>query len=422
MFRLLTLAGAADPAPLPLGPPYDPSLAPDTRVSAPRPSGDPQFDAWRADFMVRALSEGLPADVLARELNGLTPDPHVLALETHQPEFSKPVSDYVRGVVSDERVAIGRRKLDQLTWLPQVEADFGVPAEILLAIWAVETAFGTIQGGNDALRCLATLAASGHRQDWAETQIIALFHIMAEGAATRAQLKGSWTGALGQPQFEPTQYLSTAVDADGDGRRDIWNSAEDALASAANLLAKAGWMRGQLWAREMVLPPGFDYGLCEGPAQPLAAWTALGLRGADGVAWSAADAAAGAVLLAPVGAKGPAFLALPNHFVLRQYNNALAYALAVGLLADRIAGRAPVLAAWPPETPLSLADRSDAQTALTRLGFDVGTVDGMIGAKTRVALRAWQKARGLPADGYLSGDVVQRLRVEAGGTHVTPPA
>ncbi|HEY2662202.1 MAG TPA: lytic murein transglycosylase [Caulobacteraceae bacterium] len=422
VFLLLTLAGAADPAPLPppLGPPSDPSLAPDTQVLAPRPTGDAQFDEWRSAFMVRALAEGLPADVLARELNGLTPDPHVLALETHQPEFSKPVGDYVRGVVSDERVAIGRRKLAQLAWLPDVEARYGVTAEILLAIWAVETAFGTIQGENDALRCLATLAASGHRQDWAETQIIALFHIMAEGDATRAQLKGSWTGALGQPQFEPTQYLSTAVDADGDGRRDIWNSAEDALASAANLLAKAGWRRGQLWAREVALPPGFDYGLSEGPAQPLAAWTRLGLRSADGLAWSAADAAADAVLLTPVGVKGPAFLALPNHFVLRQYNNALAYALAVGLLADRIAGRTPVLAIWPPETPLSLADRSDAQTALARLGFDAGAIDGMIGAKTRVALRAWQKARGIPADGYLSVDVVQRLRSEAGAS-VTPP-
>ena len=167
------------------------------------------------------VTSAAPADVLARQFDGLTPDPRILALETHQPEFSKPVSDYVRGVISDERVAIGRRKLEQLTWLPDIQRRYGPPPEILLAIWAVETAFGTIQGGNDALRCLATLAASGHRQDWAETQIIALFQIMAAGDATRAQLKGSWTGALGQPQFEPTQYLSTAVDGDGDGRIEI---------------------------------------------------------------------------------------------------------------------------------------------------------------------------------------------------------
>lgn len=418
VFLLLTLAGAADPLPSPVGPPADPALAPDTLAPAPGETGDARFNAWRSSFMVRALAEGVAADVLAREFDGMTPDPRILALESRQPEFAKPLSDYVRGVVRDDRVAIGRRKLDELTWLPQIEQRYGVPAEILLAIWAVETGFGAIQGDHDVLRCLATLAASGRRQDWAETQLIAAFRIIEGGYATRAQLRGSWTGALGQPQFEPTQYLSTAVDADGDGRRDIWGSAEDALASAANLLAKAGWSRGQLWAREMVLPAGFDYGLCEGAAQPLASWTALGLRTADGLAWSQADAAAPAVLLTPVGAKGPAFLALPNHYVIRQYNNALSYALAVGLLADRIAGRAPVLAPWPAETPLSLADRSEAQSALVRLGFDAGDADGMIGTRTRAALRAWQKARGLPADGYLTLEVIQRLRAEA----AAPPA
>ncbi len=419
IFLLLTLASTAAPSTLP--PPLGPAPpASDTQVSAPGPTGDPQFDAWRSRFMVRALAEGLPADLLAREFDGLSPDPRILALETRQPEFAKPLGDYVRGIVSEDRVASGRRKLAQLGWLPEIQRRYGVPGEILLAIWAVETAFGTVQGDYDALRSLATLAATGRRTDWAEGQLIALFQIIQAGDASRAQLRGSWTGALGQPQFEPTQYLSTAVDADGDGRRDIWGSAEDSLASAANLLAKAGWKPGELWAREMILPPGFDYGLCEGPAQPLAAWTQLGLHTADGLAWSAADAAEYAVLLTPVGAKGPAFLALPNHFVIRQYNNALSYALAVGLLADRIAGRAPVLAAWPAETPLSLADRSDAQTALVKLGFDAGAADGLIGVKTRSALRAWQKAKGMPADGYLSIDLVQRLRAEAGQAPIQP--
>ncbi|WP_367576006.1 lytic murein transglycosylase [Phenylobacterium montanum] len=421
MFLLLTLAGAADPGGLP--PPLGPApTAPDTRINAPDPTGDSAFDAWRSQFMVRALAEGLPVDVLAREFEGLTPDPRIRALETRQPEFSKPLGDYVRGIVTEDRVETGRRKLAELSWLPEVERRYGVPAEILLAIWAVETSFGQIQGDYDALRSLATLAASGRRADWAETQLLAVFQIIADGDATRAQLRGSWTGALGQPQFEPTQYLSTAVHLSGDGRPDIWTSAEDSLASAANLLAKAGWKPGELWAREMTLPEGFDYGLAEGPAQPLEAWAKLGLRTTDGAAWSKADAAENAVLLVPVGAKGPAFLALPNHFVIRAYNNALAYALAVGLLADRIAGRAPVLAAWPPETPLSLADRSDAQTALARLGFDAGAADGLIGARTRAALRAWQKARGLPADGYLSIELVQRLRAEAGASAPAPPA
>ncbi|MDR3506900.1 MAG: lytic murein transglycosylase [Caulobacteraceae bacterium] len=424
-FIILTLAGAADPAPLPppVGPAPETLSSGDTQVSAPQPIGDPRFDRWVADFMVRALSEDIPADVLAHELSGLTPDPRILALDSHQPEFSKPVGDYVKGVISDARVATGQRKLAELTWLPQVETRYGVAAEVLIAVWAVETAFGATQGGFDAIRSLATLAAAGRRQEWAEGQIIAVMRIIASHEATRAQLKGSWTGALGQTQFEPSEYLATAVDFDGDGRRDVWGSTEDALASAAHLLVKGGWRRGERWQREMILPAGFDYGLTEGPTQPLPAWTALGARTADGMAWSDLDAAAPGMMLCPAGAGGPAFLALPNHFALRQYNNSMAYALGVGLLADRIAGRAPLVTPWPAETPLSLADRNAAQAALARLGYDPGGVDGMVGAKTRSALRQWQKARGLPADGYLSPRVAQRLVAEAGvGTAPAPVA
>ena len=417
-FLLLALAGAADPAPFPplqpggqLGTTGD-TLAPDNTDEALN-----RFNQWRSDFMIRAIADGLPADVLSREFAGLTPDPHILALQTHQPEFSKPISAYVQGVVSEARVTQGQDRLAALTWLPSLEARFGVPAEILVSIWAVETNFGAIQGDFDVLRSLATLAAAGLRQDWAEGQIIAVIRIIASGEATRAQLHGSWAGALGQTQFEPSQYLALAVDGDGDGRRDIWGSAPDALASAANLLAMAGWRRGERWQREMILPAGFDYGLTEGPVQPLAAWTALGARTADGLAWNSVDAAEPAMLVTPAGAQGPAFLLLPNHFVLRQYNNALAYALAVGLLADRMTGRPGLVTPWPQETPLSIDDRMAAQSALTQLGFDAGAADGLIGAKTRAALRAWQQRNGLTADGYLSPAVVWRLRQA-----VTPPS
>jgi len=418
----MTLAGAADPAPMSgRAPPAPgaPDPASDTLVNAPQPSGDPRFDAWRADYMLRAITNGVPADVLAREFTGLTPDPTILALQSRQPEFSKPVGDYVRNLVSDARVAEGEAKLAALTGLPAIADRFGVPAEILIAVWAVESNFGTHQGDFDILRSLATLASAGVRQDWAESQITAVIQIIATGQATRAQLRGSWTGAMGQTQFEPSQYLSTAVDGDGDGVRDIWNSIPDALASAANLLAKAGWVRGERWQREMIIPPGFDYGLCEGPTQVLSAWTGLGLRTADGLPWGELDAAAPAMLLLPSGAQGPAYLALPNHFVLRQYNNSLAYALAVGLLADRIAGRAGQVTPWPAEIPLSIADRTAAQTALIKLGFDPGGADGLVGAKTRQALRLWQKQRGLIADGYLSPDMVRLLLDQAG---LPPPA
>jgi hypothetical protein len=219
---------------------------------------------------------------------------------------------------------------------------------------------------------------------------------------------------MGQTQFLPSAYLSTAVDEDGDGKRDIWTSPADALASAASLLAKGGWTPGQGWAREVTIPAGFDFSLTEGPKLTPQEWAEKGVTRADGLPWSAADRAAPAQLLAPAGASGPIFLLFPNHFVIRKYNNSVAYALAVGLLADRIAGGGPLVKPWPAETPLSLADRMTAQRALTALGFNPGTSDGIVGMGTRTALRAWQKARGLTADGYLSPAMIERLKTEAG--------
>jgi membrane-bound lytic murein transglycosylase B len=411
-FLLLTLAGAADPTP----PPEPPDsigallLAP---PPAPVDTGSERFDAWARDFIDRAGRAGLPADILNREFQGLKPDPRVEALDSRQPEFSKPVGDYVRGVVTEARVAAGQAKRADIPALSAIEQQYAVPAEILISIWAVESAFGTQIGDFDVLRSLATLAAAGRRRDWAEDQITAVIHIIASGQATRAQLRGSWAGAMGQTQFEPTAYLDDAVDGDGDGRRDIWGSSVDALASAANLLAKAGWRRSEPWQREVRLPAGFDYSLAEGQARSQTAWAAIGARPADAGGWPGADTEAPAQLLLPAGWTGPAFLAFPNHFVIRKYNNAMSYALAVGLLADRIAGKPSLAAAWPAETPLSLADRIAAQQALGALKYDPGPADGVIGANTRAALRAWQKAKGLPADGYLSVDMVLRLQTDA---------
>jgi lytic murein transglycosylase len=410
-FLIMAIAGAADSGSGPVAPPSQPLAA-----ATPEPaalSGDTPFERWSRAFIGQAILAGLPAEVVTREMTGLAPDPRVEALDSRQPEFAKPISDYIKGALAPDRIALGRRKRDALAVLPQVQERYGVPGEVLVAIWALETSFGAIQGDFDVIRSLATLAASGRRRDWAETQLIAAIRIIADGEASRGQLKGSWAGAMGQTQFEPDTFLTTAVDGDGDGRRDIWGSAADALASAANLLAKAGWVRGQSWDREVILPAGFDYALSEGPRQAPAAWSQLGVRTADGAGWSGGDAAGQAQLLLPTGAQGPAFLAFDNHFVIRKYNNSTAYALSVGLLADRIAGGPPLSTPWPHEDALSLADRTAAQQALARLGYDPGALDGVIGANTRAALRLWQKARGLPADGYLSLDVIRRLRDQA---------
>jgi lytic murein transglycosylase len=340
----------------------------------------------------------------------------VASRDSRQPEFSQPISVYIKGAVTDGATATGGRKRADVPQFAAIEDRFGTPREILIAIWARESGYGAIQGDFDVIRSMASLAAQGRRRDWAEGELIAALKIIGSGEATRAQLKGSWAGAMGQTQFIPSAYLSTAVDADGDGKRDIWASPADALASAANLLAKGGWTPGQSWAREVTVPAGFDFSMSEGPKLTPEAWAAMGVARADGLPWNDADKAAEAQLLAPAGASGPVFLLFPNHFVIRKYNNSVAYALAVGLLADRIAGGGPLKKPWPAETPLSLADRMTAQRALGALGFSAGTPDGVVGMGTRSALRAWQKARGLPADGYLSPEMVLKLKAEAGAT------
>jgi lytic murein transglycosylase len=345
---------------------------------------------------------------------GLTPDPRVADRDSRQPEFSQPISVYIKGAVAPGAIATGAKKRVEITSLDAIEQRFGVPREILIAVWSRESAFGAVQGDFDVIRSMASLAAQGRRRDWAEGELIASLKIINSGEFSRAQLKGSWAGAMGQTQFIPSSFLTIAVDGDGDGRRDIWNSPADALASAADLLARGGWARGQSWAREVRVPPGFDFSLSEGPREIPAWWEKHGIVRADGLPFSAADQNAPAQLLAPAGAGGPIFLLFPNHFAIRKYNNSVAYALAVGLLADRIAGEGPLVAPWPAETPLSLADRMTAQRALAAVGFNPGTPDGQVGAGTRAALRAWQKARGLVADGYLSPDVIQRLKTEAG--------
>jgi lytic murein transglycosylase len=422
IFLALAVAACARPALADPGP-AGASAAP----SGPHPSdllgasGDPAFLTWLNGYYARAVANGFPREVVDRELSGLSPDPRVIAHNASQPEFALPVSDYVNNQVTPGVIAKGLAKRAGVPQLSGIEAKYGVPADILTAIWAMESAFGAFQGEFDVVRSFATLAAEAPaRSDWAQQELDACLKIIVKGAATRAQLKGSWAGAMGQTQLLPSSFLDTAVDADGDGRPDIWGSPADALASAANLLVKGGWRRGEGWAREVILPKGFDYSLTEGPKQPPSWWEAKGVHRAAARSWSAADAAAPGQLILPAGAGGPAFLVFPNHFAIRTYNNALAYALAIGLLADRFGGGGPLVTPWPHETPLSLTDRMAAQSALARLGYNPGPVDGAIGAGTRQALRAWQQSRGLLADGYLSPAVLARLKGD-GGSAAPPP-
>jgi membrane-bound lytic murein transglycosylase B len=410
LFILAGLAGLTDPVTPIVG-----------AVTAPAPdpvsqTGDAGFDAWSADFLARAIAAGWPEALVRAELQGLTPDQQVLANDHRQPEFSRPIGDYIHAAVSEKRVTEGHaRKAELEPWLRIIHAKFSVDPAVLVAIWGIESSYGAIQGDFDVVRSLATLAADGRRRGWAEGELFDCLKIIQTHAALRQQLKGSWAGAMGQTQIEPSVFLSHGVDIDGDGRVNIWDSAPDALGSTANILKDAGWTPGQDWAREVRLAPSFDYALAEGPKNPPEWWAAQGATLADGKGWAAADAGAPAQLLLPAGAAGPAFLALPNHFTIRAYNNSMSYALAVGLIADALAGGAPVQASWPQEAPLSVQDRTGAQTALKTLGFYAGEADGRIGPQTRAALRLWQKAKALPADGHLTVDLSRQLQTEAMG-------
>jgi membrane-bound lytic murein transglycosylase B len=392
-------------------------------AAAAAPPSDPLFAAWMQGFVDRAAGSGWSRMRLEQTFAGLSADPRVIADDSRQPELSRPASAYIQSAVSQARIGEGQAKRAQNAgWLDRAATQYGVPADILVAIWSVESSFGRIQGDMDVVRSLATLAAEGRRKDWAEGQLFAALRILYTDQATRSQLKGSWAGAMGQTQFTPEDYLAYAVDGDGDGRRDIWGSAPDALCSTANFLnRKADWRRGEAWTREVILPRGFDYGLSEGIKQTTGAWSQLGVRRADGRPWRAADAEDPAQLLLPAGWNGPALLAFPNHFAIRAYNNSMSYALAVGFLAERISGAPGLVTPWPAEQPISRADRIAAQEALQHMGYDVGDVDGVLGLKTRQAARTWQRSRGLPADGYLTYALIQRLKVDGGASADAPP-
>lgn len=335
--------------------------------------------------------------------------PRVVASDQAQPEFTRAVWDYLDSAVSAQRISRGQEKL--LAFRPVIDsaaARYGVPAEILVAIWGVESNFGSHMGDIPTIDALATLGFEGRREAWASSQLLAALKILQNRDIDRAHMLGSWAGAMGQTQFLPSVYLAYAVDADGDGRRDIWGSEADVMASTANFLAASGWQANQPWGWEVTLPPGFDYALADAKLrQTNAAWAGLGVQAVDAMPLPpGADSA----LLLPAGARGPAFLVGPNFRVILRYNNATSYALAVSLLAQRIAGGPTVQAPWPRDLQgLTRTQLRELQTALNAQGFDTGTPDGVMGPATQQGLRRYQASRGLPADGYPTQALLQGL-------------
>lgn len=359
-----------------------------------------------------ALAAGITAKTFDRATRGLEADPQVLALASSQPEFVKPIWDYMAGLVSETRIAAGRERLAQQGGtLAAIERAYGVDRHVVLAIWGVESNFGTSAGTRGVVRSLATLAAGDERRSrfW-RAEFIAALRILEQGNITPERMTGSWAGAMGHTQFMPTTYRAHAVDFDKDGRRNIWDSVADGLASTANYLKASGWRAEDPWGFEVVLPKGFDFGLsAPGRAQPASFWRRAGVKRPGGIA--VRETTSPLQLILPAGAHGPAFLVTGNFRAILRYNPAEAYALAVGHLADRIAGGEPVMAAWPEsDRPLARTEREELQKRLRQHGLDTGVADGIIGSQSRAAIRAFQRTRGMPEDGYPSLQLLEEVR------------
>lgn len=364
---------------------------------------DIPFSAWRDGFASDLRSEGVRADTVSSMLDGLEPDPRVIERDQTQPEFVRPIWQYLEGAVSETRVANGRRAAARVAdTLQAVEERYEVDQHILTGIWGLESAYGEIQGNFDIVRSLATLAWEGRRRGFAEAQLRAIAQMIERGYATRSELVGSWAGGMGQTQFIPATYMERAVDFDGDGRRDIWRNEGDALGSAANLLARAGWEYRQPVFTEVRLPQGFSFAdWNENQRRSVAQWAALGIEPVTGD-WAADDLYRSARLVIPAGAGAPAFLVYRNFEALLRYNNSTAYALGVAYLARAFEhGDAGMATGWPVDNPpISRPQSRELQEALARLGYDPGGLDGVVGPNTRRAIRAFQSANGFEPDGY----------------------
>jgi membrane-bound lytic murein transglycosylase B len=374
-----------------------------------------EFADWLTAFRVDALKAGITGRTFDRAMAGVTPDPDIIASDQNQPEFVKPVWEYLKGALSDKRVARGKVLLvEQKDLLGRLEKAYGVDRHVVVAIWGLESNYGDYMGTQRVVRSLATLAFEGRRPSFGRTQLIAALKIIQAGDVAPEGLLGSWAGAMGQTQFIPTTYLAHATDFDGDGRRDIWTSIPDTLASTAHYLEVSGWEPGATWGYEVTMPAGFDYSHADmSVKKSVNEWRKLGLKRADGRAFAARDAEGAASLFLPAGHKGPAFLILNNFKTILAYNASTSYALAVSLLADRFRGAGDIKGAWPlDERPLNRAEREELQALLNHKGFNLGKPDGIIGFNSRKAIRAYQISVRLPADGYATSSLLEKLRDE----------
>lgn len=373
---------------------------------------DAKFESFVQSLWPRIKAAGFSRELFDQAFTGVTEaDADVLKLAATQPEFTKATSDYLAKAVTPIRIETGQSMATAHEGLlAAIEAKYGVSRYTLLGIWGMESNFGKDLGSMGVMRSLATLIYAGRKRDFANEQMIAAFTILKRGIRPANNFKGSWAAAMGHTQFIPTSYLSYAADWDGDGRKDIWGSKEDALASTANYLAKAGWKADRPWGWEVKLPEGFDRGLIGRKHwRPISEWMALGVVPATAKNFGLKSATA--FVMIPQGIDGPVFLVTKNFMAIMAYNQSHSYALAVGHLGDRISGDAPIQAAWPDASvDLSVAQRKELQRLLNAKGFATGGADGRIGAATYEAILQFQKKHGLPLNGVPSVKVLEQIR------------
>lgn len=377
----------------------------------PAGAGAGSFSECLARLRAEATANGVEAAAFDKATHGLTPNPDVLAMSEVQPEFKTPIWDYLAGLVDEERVRDGQAMMARYAQaLALAQSRFGVDPATVTAVWGVESDYGRSFGTRPVVQSLATLACSNHkRAGYFKTEFFAALKILQHGDIDPAQFTGSWAGAFGHTQFMPSTFLKMAVDLDGDGRKDLINSAPDAIGSTAAYLRKGGWATGGEWGFEVRLPEHYAGPSGRTRKEPMAAWAARGLTRIDGRPLGTGPNAG---LLLPAGPSGPAFLVTRNFDAIYSYNAAESYALAIALLSDRLRGRHGLVAAWPTNDPgLSRADRREVQTLLMRRGYDLdGKADGVIGTKTKQAIVDFQTKSGLHPDGRASASVLAALR------------
>ncbi len=378
-------------------------------LAFPAQAQETPFPQWLEGVRQEALGRGLDPAIIEAALSGVEPIPRIIELDRRQPEFTLTFWKYLDGRVNARRIKRGRELLvKHRALLEKVQRKYGVQPRFLIAFWGLESDFGNHTGIFPLIGAVATLAHDPRRDKFFRAQLLAALGIMA-AKDIPTDVKSSWAGAMGAFQFIPTTSRDFAVDFDGDGRRDLWGSLPDGLASAANYLSGSGWRGNRTWGREVRLPPGFDLNLADMDMQkPLAEWQRLGVRRMNGRDLPQVDVM-GSVIL-PAGFNGPAFMVYRNYRTILVWNRSLLYAVAVGHLADRLGGKGPLMTARSKEIPLSRADVADLQKRLMERGFDPGGADGVVGPKTRRAIKAFQRSARLPPDGYPSAGLIERLR------------